>query len=135
MLHSLLKRFWTYVVVAVIAALITWALIPDKVKIEEKLVTEVQERVIVHTRIVERPDGTKETIIEEERNTDSRSESSKVTTSLPDYSVGLSQSINGVQGSKPTYGIRIEKRLLGSLSGGIYARSDKEYGVALSYSF
>ena len=120
---------------AALAALLTWQLLPAKIKIEEHLVTEVQERVIVHTRIVERPDGTKETIIEERKDTDTRTESSKVTTGLPVYSVRLSQSISGEYANKTVYTLGIEKKLLGSLSGGIYGRTDKEYGLALSYSF
>ena len=120
---------------AALAALLTWQLLPAKIKIEEHLVTEVQERVIVHTRIVERPDGTKETIIDEERNTDSRSESSKVTTSLPVYSVRLSQSISGEYAQKTVYTLGIDRKLIGSLSVGVYGRTDKELGATLSYSF
>lgn len=108
---------------------------PQKLKIEEKLVEVVKERVRVDTRIIERPDGTTETIISERRDTDTRLESEKTTDGLPDWSVGLSASISEEYRGDRVYGLRIEKKLLGSLSGGIYARTDKEYGVGLTYSF
>lgn len=108
---------------------------PDKVRIEEKLVKDVQERVIVRTVIKERPDGTKETIIDERRDTDTHIERERVTTAMADTAISLSQSLSGEFRGDTVYTLGIQKKLLGSLSGGIYARTDKEYGVTLSYSF
>lgn len=113
--------------------MITWYLIPKN--FEEKTVTEVQERVVVRTQIIERPDGTTETIIDERRESDYRSESEKITTPEKDWSVGLSASISGDFRADRVYTLTVQKRLLKGLSGGIYARSDKEIGAILSYSF
>ena len=113
----------------------TIAFSPEKIKIEEKTVEVVKERVRVDTRIIERPDGTTETIISERRDTDTRSETEKLTTGLPVWSVSLSASAYSASRDEPIYGVGVQKRLLGSLSGGIYARTDKEVGVMLSYSF
>lgn len=129
---SLLKSSWKYVAVAIVAGLITWKLLPPKIEIREKIVTEVQERVRVDTRIIERPDGTTETIISERRDTDtsvvSERESKPAGT---EWIVGLRAS-----GSKePIYSLSIERSLILGLSAGLYARTDKEVGLAISYSF
>jgi hypothetical protein len=91
---------------------------PPELKIKEKLVKDVQERVIVRTVIKERPDGTKETIIDERRDTDTHIEREKVTTPASDTSISLSQSLSGEYAQKTVYTLGIQKKLLGSLSGG-----------------
>lgn len=135
MLQYLLSISWKYLLVAALAAGLTYWLIPEKLKIEEKIVTEVQERVIVRTRILERPDGTTETIIDERRESDTRIESEKLTTPVADWSVGLSASISEEYRDETVYTLSLQKKLLGGLSGGLYARTDKEIGAVLSYSF
>ena len=126
-----MKISWKYLLVALISAILTFKLLPPK--IEEKTVTEVKERVITRTRILERPDGTKETIIDEKRDTDSKS--LKVTTDGADTAIWLSQSLSGEYKGETVYTLGVTKKLLGRLSGGLYGRSDKEVGVILSYSF
>ena len=135
MFVSLLKNYWSYIAVCAASILLTIAFSPEKIKIEEKTVEVVKERVRVDTRIIERPDGTTETIISERRDTDTRSETEKLTTGLPVWSVSLSASAYSASRDEPIYGVGVQKRLVGSLSGGIYARTDKEVGVMLSYSF
>lgn len=115
--------------------MITWYLIPEKVKIEEKTVEVVKERVRVDTRIIERPDGTTETIISERRESDTRRESEKVTTPAADWTVGLGASLSRDNRHEEVYTLVVQKKLLAGLSGGLYARSDKELGAILSYSF
>ena len=68
MLQSLLKRFSPYIIVAVVAYVAGHQLASQMN--EEKIVTVVQDRETVRTIIKERPDGSKETIIVEDRTSD-----------------------------------------------------------------
>ena len=133
MFAYLLKNLWSYIVVAACAVALTLWLSPTK--IEEKIVTDVRERVIVRTIIKERPDGTKVTIIDERRDTVYHQDYSKITTRAQNTSIWLSQSLSGEHAGRTIYTLGITKHLLGGLSGGLYGRSDKEIGVLLSYSF
>lgn len=106
-----------------------WTQKPSEVRI--KTVTKVQEKVHVVTRIVERPDGTKETVIisKTDRRTSrvkTRRESRRTTM------VSVSQSMNK---SLPVYTISVQKELFASLGLGVYGRTDREFGFSLSYSF
>ncbi len=111
-------------------------LTPKQIEIKEKVVTEVQERVRVVTRIIERPDGTKETIIDEKRDTDTNiisEKESKPATS--DWRVGVAASVPDVFTTGAAYTLNVERRILGDIYLGGYARTDKEFGVIISYSF
>jgi len=120
----------------VLAFLLAYSLLPAKIEIKEKLVTKVQERVIVHTKIVERPDGTKETIIDERRDTDTSQIYDKVTRpAVNQYRVALGASLPLRADRDTVYMVEAGRRLFLDLSGGIYVRSDKEVGLTLSWSF
>ena len=102
-------------------------------KIETKTVTEVQERVRVLTKITERPDGSKVTIIDSRKDTDSK-EVSQTKPAIKDWQVGLTASYPKSNGDT-VYSLNVQRSLFMSLYGGIYARTDKEFGLALSFSF
>ena len=109
---------------------------PTKVEIKEKVVTEVQERVRVLTRIIERPDGTKETIIDEKRDTDTSIVAEKESRPVAkDWRVGIGASLPEVFTTGATYTLTVEKHLFAGIYVGAYGRTDKEYGASLSYSF
>jgi hypothetical protein len=105
----------------------------QEVKVKE-VITVVQERI----REERRPDGT--TVIETDRQTDKRTDSRKekdvnqvVAMARPDWSVGAYTDTRNVV-------VTIDRRILGELWAGIYARTqvspkDFEVGVGLSYSF
>ena len=108
-----------------------------KREIEIVEVEKVQERVRTVTRIVEQPDGTKETIIEEKRETDTvRDTKSKevVSAYLPQWSVGLGYSLIGKDGI-PVYTLNIDRRIFADLFAGVYGRTDKELGISLRFEF
>ncbi len=132
MLLSLLKNSWSYVLVAAIAALITYKLLPPR--IEEKLVTEVKERVVTRTRIIERPDGTKETIIDEKKDTKFNQEYSK-TPANKDLTIFVGSSVYSDDRSEPVHTIGVSKEVLFGIKIGAYGRTDKEVGILLSYDF
>jgi len=94
---------------------------------KQNVVSKVRERVRVDTIIVEQPDGTKITTIKELRDT----ERLTITESYrPNWNVGVSSTItDGI------YGLRVERRIIGELYVGGYARTDSELGVSVSYSF
>lgn len=103
-----------------------------KPKTEIKEVVKVQERVRTRTVIKERPDGTKETIIVEDRRTDSKA-TKVVQTGANRYSIGYFNSLKSRE--EPIHGLQITRRILGDFSIGVYGRTDKEYGVLIRYDF
>jgi hypothetical protein len=102
----------------------------DKPKIETKEVVKYKERVRTRTVIKERPDGTKETIIVEDKNTKGKRIATKKV-SKPDWSIGVSSTIK----KDPIYGAQVERRIIGDIWLGGYARTDKEFGVSLRFDF
>lgn len=113
-----------------------WKFLPKQIQIEEKIVKEVQERVVVRTRIIERPDGTKETIIDEKKETNSSTISERKETPVgEDWSVIAAASSDVIKGGEAIYTIGVQRKLIFGLSGGLYARTDKEVGLLIGYSF
>lgn len=109
----------------------TYKLLPAK--IEEKTVTEVQERVITRTRIIERPDGTTETIIDKDEKRDVTKTAEKA--AIDDISVFVAISGYSATRDEPTYTLGVSKEVFLGIKAGAYARTDKEVGVVFSYSF
>jgi hypothetical protein len=103
-------------------------------KVEYIEVEKIQERVRTVTRIIERPDGSRETIIDErkETETDRKSQMKKVAQS--DWSVGLTYGPS-VFKQNEVYGLTVTRRVLGNLFIGAYGRTDHEVGLALRYEF
>lgn len=104
-------------------------------KIKTKTVTQVQIQETVRTIIREQPDGTKETIIIENRIID------RLKVRTKEIPVGKKWLI-GVSGGLPrgaihgvAYTLSVQRRILWGAYMGLYMRSDKELGVSLSYNF
>lgn len=125
------------IALVVVATLSFWAgtrVVPDeKIVYKDKIVTEVEDRVRVVTKIKERPDGDKETIIirDEKTNTTKRAVHEKVVRVDPKWRIGVQYS----NPPDPIYGITIERYVLGNLSVGGFIRTNREVGLSLSVSF
>jgi hypothetical protein len=120
-------------VVAGITAVVVYYLIPKKIEYKEKIVTQVQTRERVRTKIIERPNGDKVTLIDSQVDTDLKQVSEKQSKpSLKDYRIGLYGSIPIGVGEDTIYTLTVDYRLFMSVYGGVYIRSDKEIGVGLS---
>lgn len=96
-------------------------------KIEKEEV--IKERVKRVTRIVERPDGTKETIINEETKKDTVKKESPVGN---EWYVSMGQSMIG---GETIYTLHTSRKIIGDLYLGGYGRTDKEYGLIIGYNF
>lgn len=103
---------------------------PNDIEKDESTKTK-QERVV--TIIKERPDGSKETqIIEQRRST------AKVLKLRPvdkKWLIGLSASSGAILGGGGTYTLRVERYVLPGLAVGLYGGTNREVGLSLSYSF
>lgn len=102
----------------------------NKPETQIKEVVKFKERVRTRTIIKERPDGTKETIIVEDRNTKSNTKTD-IKIGKANWSLGAMSTIK----KSPVYGAQISRRLIGDLWLGGYARTDKEFGVILRFDF
>jgi hypothetical protein len=80
------------------------------------------------THVIERPDGSKETIVVEDKKSNSISKTAVVN----DWSVSVGSSLLE---KTNVYTVSVDRRILGEFSLGVYARSDKEVGVLVRYSF
>ncbi len=96
-----------------------------------KEVVKFKEKTRTVTKVVERPDGTKETTIV--KDSEIQHESKRTQSGLPDWTVLASTSLNNP--GTPVYTLSVYRRILGTLAVGAYARSDRELGVGVSYSF
>jgi hypothetical protein len=106
------------------------------VEFKEKIVTQIQEKVRTVTKIVTKPDGTTETVIDERVDRDTKIVSSKKTKPKhSEWSIIATIAPEREFGSRPIYGIGLQTNLILGLSGGFYARSDAEVGLIVSYSF
>lgn len=117
--------------VALITGALVYHLIPEKVKIKEKLVTQVQERVRTVTVIKESPDGTKVTSITEAKDTEFKQESSKIQEPVEkDWLLSTGVSLK----EQNAYTFQASRRFLRHLYiGGYYSKS--EYGILFTYIF
>jgi hypothetical protein len=129
------KTILKYLAVILLTVLACYKLMPRQVETRTEVQVKVQEKVKTITKIVERPDGTKETEIKEDRssNTDSNSISSVKPISR-DWSIAAGMALGGPL-AKDIYSLQIQRRILLGASVGVYARTDKEIGLLLGYSF
>lgn len=83
-----------------------------------------------------KPDGSSETTIDERLERDSKTVSERESKpATKDWIISTTMTYNGGLGSGPTYGIGVSKRLILDLYGGLYANTDKDIGLTVSYSF
>lgn len=137
------------VLIAVVALAISFAsgrfLSPTKTRTETKVV-EVEKVVVkvehVVTTIRENPDGTKETIIVADTKTDSQS-SRTVTDSIKEV-IGKRNTLNvsvlaGIQlplnTSSLVYGASLTKEVLGPITIGGWALTNKTVGISVGLNF
>lgn len=131
-----LKTSWKYIITILITGIVVYKLSPKQIEYKERIVTEVQERVRTITKIKVSPDGTTETIIDErsERDTLQVSErSSKPVTK--EWLISATMTYNADSLPSPTYGMGISKHILIGVYGGLYANTNRDIGLSLSYSF
>lgn len=106
----------------------------------EKQVDVVKRDVTTKIKEITNKDGSKitETVIEDRSKETSKKESETnkstvVINTKPQWRVQGTAKLNKIL--TPIYGAGIERRILGPVSGGIFANTDKEYGVSLSFEF
>lgn len=124
------------VILILVSSALTYFFGPKKVEYKEKikLVEVVKTEVRLVTRKEKRPDGTTiETTIQEQIKEDIKTKdkevAKKVTPIKRDWFVTASISTD------KDYTISVQRRIVFDIYAGIYARSDKEIGLAVSYSF
>lgn len=135
----------TKVIIAIVALAIAFAsgrfLSPDKVRTEVKTVEveKIVEKVVRQTvTILEKPDGTKETVIVTDSNTSSKTNeqstnaTKEVTGSKDRINVSvLAGSSFPFNLSSPIYGLSANKNILGPITAGVWGLSNKTFGVSL----
>jgi hypothetical protein len=99
---------------------------------EPQIVTvdKIQNRVRVVTRIDQRPDGSKTTVI-----TKDSAKTEMHLTSKPvkkDWIVGATSSLLE---PVPVFTLQVSRRILGDIYLGVYARTDREFGLGLTFQF
>lgn len=125
-------------VVAIISAGLTRYYFP---KIETQTVDVIKEVIKTDirtiTRIVERPDGTKETIIDEtDKSTNNKTEKHTDTTyANKDWLLSVSAQTEVTQIMKPDYGVQVQRRILGPFYLGGMVDTSKRVGVSLGMEF
>jgi hypothetical protein len=105
--------------------------------VDSKTETVVKEKTLWKergvTKILERPDGSKETTIVEKREKKSKSDAKRVVKiNKRMWNVGLSQSLSL---KTPVYSLGVQRRVFKDIFIGAYARTDKEFGVSLRFDF
>ena len=101
---------------------------------KEQVIKEVIKYKTVD-RIITKPDGTR--IVEIIKEIDkSNEQSTKIKRAVSKHTlVSLSGGCHSIIRCTPTYGISLSKRILLGAYMGVYVRTDKEFGLVLSYSF
>ena len=113
-------------------------MIRKNIKQKQKIV--FKDRVVEHVRteIVESPDGSKKTIIIENKKRDVSKVSEKIVYKQDDWIASISSSVGS---GKPRYSLGVQRRVLGDLFIGGYYKTDSslindsEFGVTLSLTF
>jgi len=116
--------------IGVMICLITSMFIPKEKEIKE--VIKYRERVRTVKKIVERPDGTKETTETTDTARSFDQDKSLKVTNRPDWNIGVASSLNS---SIPVYSLIVQRRILGNLHMGVYGQTDSTIGALISYSF
>lgn len=106
---------------------------------EIREVIKYRDRTKTITKIIERPDGTKETIIKEDKDVSNDIDKARklleIVTNKPGYSVSLSAGLSGDFKINPIYTLGVDRRVFSGLFAGLYGRTDGEFGVSLRYEF
>jgi beta-lactam-binding protein with PASTA domain len=141
---SIKTQLLTLLVIAALAYATGRYLQPAKVEVKQvevvKEVEVIKRDVRTVIKEVERPDGTreKETVIEdrtrERTKKESETQTHTVVTNLkPQWKVqGLVQ-LNNIQ--QPTYGVGVERRIIGPVFVGAWGKQSREFGLSVSLEF
>lgn len=124
-----------YLVLALAIGLGGYHLGQSTAQVKTEIVTKVQERERVRTIIEERPDGSKTTTIDRVVKKDATQNVIQTKPIPKKWLISASRSLYGEQGVNPTWGTSIQRRIILDLYMGVYARTDKEIGVILTYQF
>lgn len=110
-------------------------------KVEEKIVEKVveKEKKDIHTvtHIVERPDGSKETTIEQTDksvSSISKDKSSETKMGLPDWKATISTGYD-FKNKQQYYMGTIDRRIIGGFSVSVFGTSKQEAGVGIGVEF
>lgn len=123
MKKSELNKLGAIFLVGVLAGWLLVVKFYDKRSNETQIVTK--DRIV--TKIVERKDGSKETVIVEDR---SKKESIR-TAKIPQWSVGVSKTLS----SGNVWSIQADRRILGNIFLGGFVTTDKSFGALIRYEF
>lgn len=127
----------TNIIIATVAVLIGFGLgtqiFPKiKEKTVEVEVEKVVKDIVTVTKIVTRPDGTKEEVTTVTDKTKENKEVSKVQIfTKPDWHI----SANGTVTSNPVYGVQIERRVLGDVFLGAGYNTDNKITINIGMEF
>jgi hypothetical protein len=120
---------------------------PEKVRVETKIEKQVVTEQVTHTvtKIIARPDGTKETVIVKDTDTDTKSNTemqsvNETVIHKDDLNISLLAGaqphlFQGVSIGPLVYGASVTKRLLGPVTIGAFGLSDLTVGVSLGLNF
>lgn len=116
------------------------AKIETKIEQVVKEVEVVKKDIVIKERIIKQKDGTEitERTTEDKSSatTDKKSESSSstvVTNKKPDWRVNALGALN--KDRDITYGLQVERRILGNISAGVYGMTDTTIGLSIGMEF
>lgn len=111
-----------------------WPTIEQKVEIREKVVRQNDIQTV--TKIVTRPDGTTESTSVTTDRSILTTDKQLTTTSAkkPQWNLGITAATNSLTVA-PTYGMLVQRRVIGPVFVGASARTDGEFGLTLSMEF
>lgn len=109
-------------------------------KIEEKTVEIEKEKivkdVVTVTKIITKPDGTKEevTVVTDKSKESKEIKNTKIV-SKPDWHVSASAKTKSIQMNDLVYSVQVERRILGDIYLGVVGSSDKSAGLSVGFEF
>lgn len=143
-MNNKLKLAGIGVVVALIGAFLGRITAPEQLRVEtETIYQEVEkEKRVIEERIVviERPDGTKETRTEKgiEETIDKERVGLDTVTIVEskekEWNLSLLYTLP-TKDIKESYGLHVQRKVLGSIQLGLYANTQKQMGLSIGYSF
>lgn len=125
-----LRNIGIMLLIGAIGALCGYYVAPTKVKIEEKVVTRVVKDTV--TRIVERPDGTKETVIKEKDRTETDKEK-KTEKSKPEDQWIFTALVEASSIDNAIF--NAQRRILGPAYVGVWVSTKGAFGLSVGLRF
>lgn len=119
---------------------------PEKivVKTEEVVKEVIKEKrdVVIVKQMIERPDGTKETTERTEERTENTTRTdrearteTKVDNKKPDWMFAVTAGISADRDAERTYGLSVQRRILGPVFLGAYGDTGKNVGISVGLEF